>query len=129
MSIAVESPPAQKKAKRTAAAAGLAPPLDRPAPAGRGAPPPGLAGPMPGLGGPGVAVVQPQLSANPQMYQTGAYGRGVPPAANYGRGMGPPPPASYPPGVPPMGVPPQGRGMVSLSGSQKEPCSTLDFRD
>lgn len=118
----MESPPAPKKGKRSAAAAGLAAAPERMAPMGRGMPAPGLAGPAPGLGGPSIAAMQPQLSSNPQLYQAPAYGRGGPPMPAYGRGMAPPmgiPPAQgygngARPGMP-MPPPGYGRGMVRLS--------------
>ena len=121
VSIAVESPPAPKKGKRSATAAGLAAQPDRLAPTGRGMAAPGLAGPAPGLGGASLAAMQPQLSSNPQLYQPPPYGRGGPPMPAYGRGMAPPmgipAPQAYGNGVRPgMPMPPPpgyGRGMVS----------------
>lgn len=109
ISIAVESPPPPKDRKRPVSALGAVQ-TGRTAPLGRGA---NLSAPAPGLAGP-IAAMQPQMSANPQMYQQAPpYGRGGPvPMAPYGRGMAPPP--AYGVGPPGRMGPPSGygRGMV-----------------
>lgn len=100
VSMAVESPPAPKKGKRSAAVAGLAM-SDRSAP-GRSMPMTALAGQAAGVGG----SVQPQLAAQPRMYAMPPYGRGAAIGmAGVGRGVSPP---AY------VVPPPTGRGMVSF---------------
>ncbi|KAI0562713.1 Small nuclear ribonucleoprotein-associated protein B [Gracilaria domingensis] len=91
--MAVESPPAPKKGKRSATAAGL--PVPERAPPGRGDALAALAAPAPGLGGP----AQPQLAAQPRMYAPPPYARGAP-APPFGRGV---PTAAYAP-PPPTGA-------------------------